>query len=340
MIARIESWQQNYAWHKKLLEPARRLHEEIHFDLIHHVTYATWRVASPLWQVGIPFIWGPLGGGEQFPWPAVSVLSPVAFVFEMVRSVSNFVSRLDPAVRKCTQNAAVCVAGNRETFDLLSRVRGTEQGISKLCVSFFQMEKIEDFSRLLPTKTSEGTLRMFAGGNLEGRKGVAIALQALAQVKNKGVGFSYRLGGSGPELKHLQALSGQLGISEDVIFGEVLKGDDYQNELLKTHIYLLPSLRDNAPRTLMEAMLAGCVPIVADCGGPAEIVTDECGFRIPISTPRQMAEDIARIILRLNAERGLLESLGKAAHQRIATEYCEDKYLEKTNAIYLQALKR
>jgi glycosyltransferase involved in cell wall biosynthesis len=46
-------------------------------------------------------------------------------------------------------------------------------------------------------------------------------------------------------------------------------------ELRAAHIYLLPSLRDSAGITLAEAMLAGCVPVVADCAGPGEIVTEE-----------------------------------------------------------------
>ena len=340
MLARIHSWIDNYTWQKSLLEPARQLHEKVHFDIVHHVTIATWRVSSPLWQLGIPFVWGPIGGGETFPWQAVHVLSPTALGFEVARSVSNFISMHDPAIRQCVRKAAVCVGGNRETFDLLSRLRGTTQGISKLCVSFFAEEKIRRFRELLPGKNSGGTLKLFAGGNMEGRKGVAIALQALAQVKSKSVEFSYRLGGGGPEFEHLQTLSRQLQIDEGVIFGESLSGDAYQNELLSSHIYLLPSLRDNAPRTLMEAMLAGCVPIVADCGGPGDIVTNECGFRIPVTTPQRMAEEIAEIVLRLNTERGLLESMGQAAHQHIATNYCEESYLKCINAIYRDALKR
>jgi len=340
MIARINSWTDNYTWQRNLLEPARRLHEEIHFDLIHHVTIATWRVASPLWRLGIPLIWGPVGGGEVFPWRAAGVLSPTALLFEVARSVSNFVSQRDPAIRECARNVAVCVAGNQETYDALSRIRGTTQGISKLCVSFFQKEKIEDFRGMLPKKTTDGALRMFAGGNLEGRKGVAIALHALENVKKSSVPFSYRLGGGGPELEHLQRLSRQLEIGEEVVFGESLRGNAYREELLKSHIYLLPSLRDNAPRTLMEAMLAGCVPIVADCGGPAEIVTDECGFRVPVSTPTKMSEEITKILLRLNQDRSLLESLGQAAHRRIAEHYSDESYLKTINGIYSEALKK
>ena len=339
LMARAESWRENFRWHSRLLGPARELHQKHRFDLVHHATYATWRVASPLWQLGIPFIWGPLGGGEIFPWRAAKILSPTALLFEFARASGNFISKHNRAVRDCARKATVCVAGNQETFETLRQLRGSSQGIESLCVSFFLDQIIDEFKALLPGKPNGGeALRLFAGGNLEGRKGVAIALDALAQVKEKGVPFEYRLGGGGPELAHLQAAAKSHGLEENVIFGDSLRGEDYRNQLRATHIYLLPSLRDNSGRTLMEAMLAGCVPIVADCGGPADIVTDQCGFRIPVSGPAEMARAIAEIIAKLNADRSLLAALGRAAHERIASHYSEKSYLQSLEAIYKKSL--
>ena len=123
------------------------------------------------------------------------------------------------------------------------------------------------------------------------------------------------------------------------MFGDALSGLAYQEELLKSHIYLLPSLRENAGRTLMEAMLAGCVPIVADCGGPGDIVTDQCGFRVPLSSPEEMAGAIAAIVCKLDADRSLFKALGLAAHDRIATHYSEDHYLQSIEEIYNRALE-
>src|SRR4051812_25533322 len=53
MLARIQSWARYMEFSRTILPLARELHEKIGFDLSHHVTYSTWRVASPLWQLGI-----------------------------------------------------------------------------------------------------------------------------------------------------------------------------------------------------------------------------------------------------------------------------------------------
>ena len=80
-------------------------------------------------------------------------------------------------------------------------------------------------------------------------------------------------------------------------------GADYLKELGESHVFLLPSLRESAGITMMEAMLAGCVPVVADCGGPAHIVTDDCGWKIPVGGRAGMIDALAEAIATLDRDR-------------------------------------
>ena len=52
MLARLQGWRRYNNWSRILLRYAREWHKEIKFDLTHHVTYMTWRVATPLWKLG------------------------------------------------------------------------------------------------------------------------------------------------------------------------------------------------------------------------------------------------------------------------------------------------
>jgi glycosyltransferase involved in cell wall biosynthesis len=123
-------------------------------------------------------------------------------------------------------------------------------------------------------------------------------------------------------------------LQDDVLFGEALSGEAYLRELGATHIYLLPSLREGAPLTLMEAMLAGSMPIVADCGGSAHIVTDDCGYKIPVSSRERFVDNLAKMILTVDRNREIIRKKGEAAAQRIATEFTEEHYRNVVNAVY------
>jgi glycosyltransferase involved in cell wall biosynthesis len=338
MLARMQSWRHNLAFHRAVGSAAEKWMRDEKFDLVHHITYSTWRVATPLWKLPIPLVWGPLGGGEIMPRNTRSILSHQARVFEFCRDLSDFISGHSRHVRACAKGAAIVISSNHETCLRLIQIGVPKERIRIFSPAHFSKKKIESYVESKDIRDPAGPLRLFAGGNLEGRKGIAIALQALAIAKDQGLKFTYTLGGGGPEASYLKKLAHKLRLEREVIFHPGFRGQDYLNELKQSHVYLLPSLRENAGITLLEAMLAGCVPVVADAGGPGEIVTTKCGFKCPLGPPEDMAIWICERLMQLWGAREKLESLGVAARQRVVTDYSTDHWMERVESAYTDAL--
>ena len=334
LLARIQSWKEYLHFTKNSLAVARELHKKEKFDLVHHVTYSTWRVASPLWKLGIPFVFGPIAGNETFPFRLFPVLSLTGAAFELARKTSNVVSQISPAVRQSIHKADHIFTVTAESEQLMRTIRGSGEGISQLSPGFYSAARMAEFSRFVPGKKPDGMLRLYAAGNLGGQKCIAIALQALSQVKKRGTKFQYHLGASGPEIPHLKRLAARLDLTQEVQFGGTMSREDYQQELGRTHIYLLPSMRETVGLTMLEAMLAGCVPIVADNGGPRLTITDDCGYKIPASTPGRMAEEIASVIVAIDRDRNIIHQKGPRASQRIVERFAEDNYRRTVNRVY------
>ena len=334
LLARVQGWREYIQFSKDSLAVAAELHRKGQFDIVQHITFSTWRVPSPLWKLGIPFVFGPIGGNESFPLRIFPVLSWSGAAFELARITSNISSRYLPAVRESICKAGHLFASTPETQQLLISVRGSERGISPLSPGFYSESKAAEFSRFVPTKSTDGILRIYAAGNLGGHKCIAIAFQALSIVKRRGVDFRYHLGANGPEIPHLKKLAAELDLTSEIIFGDAMSREDYQQELGRTHLYLLPSMRESVGLTMMEAMLAGCVPIVADCGGPRLMVTEDSGYKIPISTIKRMSEDIADVIVAIDRDRRILAEKGPLASRRISTHFTEQNYSDTVNAVY------
>ena len=146
--------------------------------------------------------------------------------------------------------------------------------------------------------------------------------------------MEYHVTSQGPELSHLKKLAEKLKINDQVVLGKRFEADDFAEALGTFDLCLLPSLRDGAGLSIMEAMLAGCVPIVADWCGPAEFVTEECGFKVLVTNPKRMSQDIADILCKLDSNRHLLKTLGTAAGVRIRDSYNERQFLDSMNMIY------
>src|SRR4030095_6150714 len=109
-----------------------------------------------------------------------------------------------------------------------------------------------------------------------------------------------------------------------------LSWQEYQEEL-GAHVYLLPSMRKTVGPTKMEAMSTGCVPIVADNGGRKLMLTEECGYKIPVTTPKRMAEEIAYIIVVIDRDRKIISEKGALASQRIAMKFTARNCLRTVN---------
>lgn len=369
IVSRLQNWRDYEVWSRNILPTAQRLQKEVGFDIVHHVTLSTWRVPSQLWRVGVPFIWGPIGGAEVFPLRLLPFLSPASAIYEMLRRMQNTIAMLSSGVRDCVRNSAHIFGSNLETVNVVRRLGCSDERSSLLSAAFFSEDQIARFSgesvqgsksgkpsvfaNTGKTRSRRGssqlrphsidtqetsTLRLFAGGDIEGRKGHALALHALAKCKQQGLRFRYHIAGIGPESPHLQALAKRLGIADQVFISPPLRGDEYMAALSEADVYLLPSLRDNAPVTLMEAMLSGCVPVVVACGGPGLIVTGDCGVRISAGSGKHMVDQLVTALLRISADRPLLDRLSHGARKRIAETFHERNYLQALDRAYLDAL--
>lgn len=345
LIARFQDWFYVARWIKEAHRTAKALVSKEKFDLAHHLTVATWRLPSPLGGLDLPLIWGPVGGGEVFPPTFYSILSPTAALFERVRAFSNTCGKMSWQMRLFAKRVSIALGNNPETLAVLQHLGLPAERTLYLSQSFLppdkilSAEKIQAKAERQVRRTPRETLRIFAGGNLEGRKGVAIALRALERFGQMGNAFEFVYGGLGPELGFLQKKIDQMNFGlGKVILGRHLSGEEYRAALEDADIYLLPSLREGAPVTMIEAMACGCVPIVANAGGAPMVVNSNCGFVIPVSNPDDMTQAILDRLVEINENSSELSQKAMACWRRVVEVCRVEAYLEVIDKAYQAAL--
>ena len=97
-------------------------------------------------------------------------------------------------------------------------------------------------------------------------------------------------------------------------------------------LFLLPSLFEGTPLTLMQAMMSG-LPIVttATCGMKDVLEDGETGLLIPIRSPGA----IEAAAVRLLGDRGLRERMGRAARAAALTKYTWDRVAQPVEEAYM-----
>jgi hypothetical protein len=106
-------------WHGRALRVARSLHERIGFDLVHQVNIIGFREPGLLWKLGVPFVWGPVGGVNNYPWRFLSEATFSSGLLEAGRTLANKLQlRFNRRIRHVARRAAALVAAssaNRES---------------------------------------------------------------------------------------------------------------------------------------------------------------------------------------------------------------------------------
>jgi colanic acid/amylovoran biosynthesis glycosyltransferase len=109
---------------------------------------------------------------------------------------------------------------------------------------------------------AENVLSGLTVGRCVSAKGHDFLLLALAKCKNQGLKFTWTFIGDGPERVRFEKLSAELGLSDRVRFKGSQNRTQVQAALLESDLFVLASLAEGLPVSLMEAM-AQYLPVIS-----------------------------------------------------------------------------
>jgi glycosyltransferase involved in cell wall biosynthesis len=318
-----------YLWQLALYPVARREHRRIGFNLAHHVTFVKYWMPSLLPFLPVPFLWGPVGGGESAPKPFQVEFGWYGRLYEVLRSIVRRCGESDPLVLATARRSALALAVTRETAQRLDAI-----GVKH--VEIFSEAGLSEADRSylgsLPTPNADEPVRFLSLGNLLHLKGFHLGLRAFAAANLPH--SEYWLVGDGPYRAHLECLARDLGIEDKVHFWGFLPRREALAKLGLCHMLVHPSLHDSGGWVCLEAMAAGKPVICLDLGGPGAQVTSDTGFKVPARDPDGAVKDMAEAMAILAKDSGLRARMGQAGKDRVASNYAWERKGEFLAALY------
>lgn len=321
-----------YLWNIGAAKLAKRMHAEHQFDLVHHVTYVRYWMPSAGAALGIPFVWGPLGGGESAPPGFLRGVGLKGLFEENLRALMRWVFERDPALTRTAKASTIAVACSEDTAARMRRL-----GVKDLRV----MSSIGITPGGLgghKPRPADGKVRFVSVGRLLHWKGFHFGLEAFAKAALPDSEFV--VVGNGPEMGRLQALVDRLGIRDKVTFTGELPWRDGLEQFQLADVLVHPSLHDSGGFVLLEAMEMRKPVVCLKLGGPGVYVNDSTGFAIEAQNIPQVIDDLAKAMQKLAGNEGLRRQLGEAGHQRVVTEFTWAKKAIDTERLYQEAVSR
>ena len=262
------------AWQWMALRRAKLLSKSVAFDVVQHVSYGSVHLPTPLWRLGLPTIFGPVGGGQTTPPSLLPYFGKEARNERWRTRITKSLPHLPP-YRKAIRRMSVVLAANQNTFELVKQA-GCRR-VELLCDTGLRMDFSADSPRYFSTSLP---LRLLWVGRFMPRKGVELAFDALQQTTPN---IHLTLVGDGLEEATLRRMIVQRGLEDRVSWaGKRLPWLEVREAYLNHDALLFTSLRDSFGSQILEAMSLGLPVIALNLGGAQDFIPPRAGIKVDI----------------------------------------------------------
>lgn len=173
-------------------------------------------------------------------------------------------------------------------------------------------------------------------GRLTPIKGVKFLIEAMALIRQQHPEARLLIVGDGEERQNLEELAEKLNLKKWVSFLGQIPSERIPEYMVASDIFVLPSLSEGFPLTILEAMASGLPIVTTRVRGLPEIVKDsENGFLVEPQNPGQIAD---KVLLVLNDD-DLRERMAKNNWQR-AKQYSWQNVAKSLEEIYCRVTRK
>ena len=318
-------------WMREAFAVAHRLVvDEGGYELCHQLNMIGFREPGYLWQLDLPFVWGPVGGTQNVPWAMLASLGGVESVRHLCRNVINeYQKRWDRRFRSALSRASEIISVASDTRDELRQLHGIESEViaAAFCTARHPRARV---------RRPSGPLRFVYTGQHLSRKALPFALEAFARLGPK-ADWTLDVLGSGAMTNAWKARADRLGVKDRVKFHGFVSRETLVDVLDASDVYLFPSLLEGWPASISEALSLGLPVISTNHHGMRDMITQDCGILADPRHPRVLVDGLAQAISSLATDPDLVAHLSEGALRR-AVELSAEKQIPAVLAAYDRAI--
>lgn len=313
-------------WHRRAYRVAQNAHQKVRFDIVHQATMCGYREPGYCWKLDAPFVWGPVGGTQNYPWKFLRIGGLPGALREASRGILNNIQlRFSSRVRKVARRANIILAGNstcQADFERVVHVHSVLMTTTGLPAESNQ-----------PIRTrSAGPLRILWSGPHNYGKAFFLLVRALQRVRAD-LDFNLVILGEGPESRRWRRMARKAGIGDRCTWTGQVPLKEALEYYRHADVFAFTSLRDTAANVVLEALASGVPVVCFDLQGAGDVVNAECGIKVPLDDPLLTVEAYGAAFVALDHDRDLLGKLSKGAKLR-AEKYMWDAKVRETVGIY------
>lgn len=278
-----------FAWQLKIFLLVNRLVNLKTLDCIQHLTYGSYRTPFLLSWLGIPSIFGPIGGGETTPFRLTKGMSFGSKVSELGRILFNALNRFNPIAELVYRRSTLILVTTAETLHIVP-LRYRSKCKIQPAVTIPQV----DLYPVRVAKSSKARRAIFVGRLLEW-KGAHLAIEALAIARQSVPDMTLTIVGYGKCEDKLRSLAKDKRVESGIEWVPRITREHLMN-VYDSHLQILvfTNVRDAGGTVVLEALSRGVPVICLRLGAFGSIVDSSCGASVEVDG-RSMDEIVRSI---------------------------------------------
>lgn len=322
-----------FLWQFAAVRKAKKVHQSVHFDLVHHVSTNDFRLLGRLYKLKVPLVLGPLGGAQETSEKLKGYIKGHE-KSEIIRKWFNHFFVVFPGYKKMLRKAEKIYFSNKETQDfLMDKIRDS----SKCSILTEIGMKREEIQKEIKEKKHEVFTFLWAG-RMEYRKGLEFLLEVLDQLPMEEK-WQLILCGTGSEMEKYQRICETKNYKSRVKFLGAVPYEKMKTIYEEADVFAFPSLRETTGTVILEAMAQGVPVICFDQGGASSIITKETGFLISGGSQEEYLRNFSQAMKQCISNPKMVFEKGQYCIERVEKYYTwEQKVCEMEN-VYRDIIK-
>lgn len=316
-------------WQRKVLAFARQLDEKENFDAVHALNMAGYREPGFLYKLGKPLVWGPVGGFCISPWCLLPSMGWYGILYYGARNLINiWQMHFKSSPRKMARHADAIIAATQDNHDAISALWHRDSTI-------IPEVGLTEAQTNVALRKRDGKLKICWSGQHTPAKTLNLLLEALAAVKDVR-NVELHVIGQGISTKRWKKHAQQLQLDNIVWHGWVERETAW--EIMRScDVFVITSVADLTSSVLLEALSFALPVVTLDLFGFSNVITDQCGIKIPVHSRQQVVADLAHVINALESDESKRHELAKGALSR-ANDFTWQQKAQTIDSIYSQVI--
>jgi glycosyltransferase involved in cell wall biosynthesis len=312
-------------WQKQALKFALELDAEYNFDIVHQLNMVGYREPGYLYKLNKPLVWGPIGGMCISPWKLLPSMGLYGFLYYFSRNIVNLWQMyFKLRVRTFANKSHTIIAATKDNQDGIMKVW------KKKSIIIPEVGFVDTCEKIYPSYRN-GILKICWSGQHTPGKALNLLIKALNLLDYKN-DIELHVIGEGKYTKRWKKMADKFHLHNIKWYGWVQR-EQAIDIMRQCHVLCITSQTDLTSTVLLEALSLGLPVIALDHCGFSNVITENCGIKIPIHSQKQVIADFAKAIDCLAENENYRQQLAAGAFER-AKDFTWEKKAEKINLLY------